>query len=212
MLLLLEFASHSYSYYCSCSCFSSWYTIFLSLQNQPLQWEDGSPYTYQNWLLKASTLSSATFIKPYLKADGVKYWTRELRDAFRTPHPSNISNHNCTAMFLLNKYTPLWIKVPCELRMGYSKIICQHQQDTANASIKPLVISRSRRECPLGWLFAQGHCHIILKFASGLSIEKGLVAEFCNNFEDSRLAGLEHLDYLKLYFTIILGEKSIEYL
>ena len=177
-----------------------------------MQWEDGSPYAYQNWLLKASTLSSATFIKPYLKADGVNYWTRELRDAFSTPQPSNISNHNCTAMFLLNKYTPVWIKVPCELRMGYSKIICEDQHHTASASINPLVISRSHRECPLGWLFFQAYCHVILKFASELSIQNRLSADFCNDFEDSWLVGLEHLDYLKLYFPIILGEKPIEYL
>ncbi len=174
-----------------------------------MQWEDGTPYAYQNWLLRASALSSVTFVKNHLKADGATYWTNQLRHAFRTPQPSNTSNHNCTAMFLLNQHTPVWIKVPCQLGMGYSKIICEYQQDTGHHS---LFISRSHRECPVGWIFTQGHCHILFTFAPELSIEQRLAEHLCHDSKGAGIGELAHLDYLKGYFPILLGEKSTLYL
>ena len=150
-----------------------------------------------------------TSVNNYLKADGAKYWTIQLCDAFRKPQPSNSANDNCTAMFLLNEYTPVWIKVPCQLGMGYSKIICEYQQDTGHS---PLMISRSPKECPVGWIFTQENCYSLMKFAPKLSIAQTLVEHLCHDSEGARIGELEHLYYLKRYFSILLGEKSKAYL
>ncbi len=160
-----------------------------------MQWGDGSPYTYQDWLLKPSALASLTLIKPFGRPDTIKYWTPAIRDAFRRDQPSDITQHNCTAIFLLDKYTPVWIKVPCHEKMGFSKILCQRKSDL----LFPSGASRLSRECPDSWIYIQQQCFHIVRQSAVLHTQQNVTNHTC------QIASVLHIDKLRLYFTSLLA-------
>ncbi len=174
-----------------------------------MKWEDGNPLTYQEWLSNPSALASVSSIRLSGGSDNIGYWSHALREAFRTAQPSNTTGHNCTVIFLLNRYTPVWIKVPCEERLGFSKVICEYEKNIS--AVATLVRSRQPKQCPQSWLYVQGQCYLVVRYSQVSTTEENPPENVCDAL-GSKIADQEHINYLRRYFLFLLGWNPVVYL
>ncbi len=158
--------------------------------------------------MKPSAFASVTLIRHSERSNVAEYWPDSFREAFQIPQSSSAPENNCTVTFLLNQYTPIWIKIPCHEKIGHAKIICQY-----NISPKvPRVIINQRLslECPTPWVYIKGRCYSIFTYLQRTTTYQNTGRALCEK-SGSNIADLKHLNYLMYNFPALIG-KAVIYL
>ncbi len=145
------------------------------------RWLDGSPILYGDWLntrygillnvssnvssfRRHATLSRTQYHRYVpLKVNHIHqplpFWT-----ALTKQQPTSDNSTRCTGKFLLSKMSSPWMKIPCDVRMENSLVICEmtrHFLAQTTFTTKTIYLL-----CSLGWILSNKICFMLIQFST----------------------------------------------